>query len=155
MNTLTAPYSEEILRKIDIRNLLPQRDPFVAVDRLVGYSEKTVITETLVKEYCLFTENGRLTEAGLMENIAQSCAARIGFRTLYVLGRNTVDIGVIGAIRNLEIYDLPHVGATLVTKVAIREEAFGITLVEASVASEGRTLAQGEMKIALKNEDKG
>ena len=133
---LTAPYTEATLRKIDIRSLLPQRDPFVAVDSL-------------------FTEDGRLTAAGLMENIAQTCAARIGFRTLYVMGLDKVDIGVIGALRNMEIHALPPVGQTLTTRVTVREEAFGITLVEASVESEGQLLAEGEMKIALKNEDKG
>lgn len=152
---LTAPYLEATLRKIDIRSLLPQRDPFVAVDRLVHYDDTEVVTETLVKADSLFTEDGHLTAAGLMENIAQTCAARIGFRTLYVLGLNKVDIGVIGALRNMEIHALPPVGQTLTTRVTVKEEAFGITLVKASVTSEGRTLVEGEMKIALKNEDKG
>ena len=152
---LTAPYLEATLRKIDIRSLLPQRDPFVAVDRLVHYDDREVVTETLVKADSLFTEDGHLTAAGLMENIAQTCAARIGFRTLYVLGLDKVDIGVIGALRNMEIHTLPLAGQTLTTRVTVKEEAFGITLVEASVTSEGRTLAEGEMKIALKNEDKG
>lgn len=153
--TLTAPYTEATLRKIDIRSLLPQRDPFVAVDRLVHYDNREVVTETLVKDDSLFTEDGRLTAAGLMENIAQSCAARIGFRTLYVLGLDKVDIGVIGALRNMEIHALPLVGRTLTTRVTVKEEAFGITLVEATVRSEGKLMAEGEMKIALKNEDKG
>lgn len=152
---LTAPYLEATLRKIDIRSLLPQRDPFVAVDRLVHYDDTEVVTETLVKADSLFTEDGRLTAAGLMENIAQTCAARIGFRTLYVLGLDKVDIGVIGALRNMEIHALPLAGQTLTTRVTVKEEAFGITLVEASVTSEGKLMAEGEMKIALKNEDKG
>ncbi|MBR6819711.1 MAG: pseudouridylate synthase [Bacteroidaceae bacterium] len=152
---LTAPYLEATLRKIDIRSLLPQRDPFVAVDRLVHYDDTEVVTETLVKADSLFTEDGRLTAAGLMENIAQTCAARIGFRTLYVLGLDKVDIGVIGALRNMEIHALPLAGQTLTTRVTVKEEAFGITLVEASVTSEGQIMAEGEMKIALKNEDKG
>lgn len=152
---LTAPYLEATLRKIDIRSLLPQRDPFVAVDRLVHYDDTEVVTETVVKADSLFTEDGRMTAAGLMENIAQTCAARIGFRTLYVMGLDKVDIGVIGALRNMEIHALPLAGQTLTTRVTVKEEAFGITLVEASVTSEGRTLAEGEMKIALKNEDKG
>ena len=153
--TLTAPYAETTLRKIDIRSLLPQRDPFVAVDRLVHYDDREVVTETLVKADSLFTEDGRLTAAGLMENIAQSCAARIGFRTLYVMGLDKVDIGVIGALRNMEIHALPLAGQTLTTRVTVREEAFGITQVEATVRSEGQLMAEGEMKIALKNEDKG
>ena len=152
---LTAPYLEATLRKIGIRSLLPQRDPFVAVDCLVHYDDREVVTETLVRADSLFTEDGRMTAAGLMENIAQTCAARIGFRTLYVMGLDKVDIGVIGALRNMEIHALPLAGRTLTTRVTVKEEAFGITLVEASVRSEGRTLAEGEMKIALKNEDKG
>lgn len=153
--TLTPPYTEATLRKIDIRSLLPQRNPFVAVDSLVHYDDREVVTETLVKADSLFTEDGRLTAEGLMENIAQSCAARIGFHTLYVLGLDKVDIGVIGALRNMEIHALPPVGRTLTTRVTVREEAFGITLVEATVRSEGQLMAEGEMKIALKNEEQG
>ena len=152
---LTAPYLEATLRKIGILSLLPQRDPFVAVDCLVHYDDREVVTETLVRADSLFTEDGRMTAAGLMENIAQTCAARIGFRTLYVMGLDKVDIGVIGALRNMEIHALPLAGQTLTTRVTVKEEAFGITLVEASVESEGQLLAEGEMKIALKNEDKG
>jgi hypothetical protein len=55
----------------------------------------------------------------------------------------------------MEIHALPPEGQTLTTRVTVREEAFGITLVEASVESEGQLLAEGEMKITLKNEDKG
>jgi hypothetical protein len=55
----------------------------------------------------------------------------------------------------MEIHALPPVGQTLTTRVTVREEAFGITLVEASVRSEGQLMAEGEMKIALKNEEQG
>jgi predicted hotdog family 3-hydroxylacyl-ACP dehydratase len=121
---LTPPYTETTLRKIDIHSLLPQRDPFVAVDSLVHYDEREVVTETVVKADSLFTQDGRLTAAGLMENIAQSCAARIGFRTLYVMGLDKVDIGVIGALSNMEIHALPPVGRTPNSRAGITLESF-------------------------------
>lgn len=66
------------LEQIDIHELLPQREPFVMVDKLVYFDEKTTTTSFLVREDNLFVENGRLNACALAENIAQTCAARLG-----------------------------------------------------------------------------
>jgi len=61
-----------------------------------------------------------------------------------------IQIGFIGAVRNLEINDLPKVGDTIVTTVEVREEVFGMTLATATVTQGDRVLVTTEMKIAVK-----
>lgn len=141
--------TEAFLRGIDIHTLLPQQEPFVMVGCLIQIDEKSFATETQVKVENIFVDDGCLSASGLIENIAQTCAARIGFVNKYILQKG-IQIGFIGAVRNLEILSLPQVGQTITTKVEVVEEVFGMTLAKATVTCEGETLVTTEMKIALK-----
>lgn len=145
-------YSETFLRGIDIHTLLPQQEPFVMVGCLIQVDEKSFATETVVKAENIFVDDGRLSASGLIENIAQTCAARIGFVNKYILKKG-IQIGFIGAVRNLEVMKLPKVGQTITTKVEVVEEVFGMTLANATVTCEGETLVTTEMKIAVRSEE--
>lgn len=139
------------VRTIDIHELLLQQDPFVMVDRLEAYTTKVTTTSFEVRADNLFVENGVLDAAVLAENMAQTCAARLGYINRYVLFR-PIQIGFIGAIRKMQIMRRPHVGERLFTTIEVMEEVVGITLVRASVTVDGTEIASAEMKIALQNE---
>lgn len=134
--------------EIDILELLPQRPPFVMIDCLLHCDKEVTRTSLLIKEENIFCEKGLLTESGLIENIAQTCAARMGYINKY-LYNNTVKLGFIGAIRNLEIVRLPHVNEILTTQITVVEEVFQMTLVNASVRIDDETIASCEMKISI------
>ena len=133
---------------IDVLELIPQRPPFVLIDRLEDYEEVRSETSYTVPADGILVRDGRLSEAGVMENIAQSCAARIGYLNAYIL-HNSVKLGIIGSVRDLRIGELPPVGASLRTVVTVLSEVFSITLVEARVMEGEKTLATGQMKISL------
>lgn len=141
--------TEAFLRSIDIHELLPQQEPFVMISRLVQLDAVRTVCETDIKADNIFVEEGHLSASGLIENIAQTCAARIGYINKCVLKKD-VQIGFIGAIRNMEIIDLPEVGQQITTIVDVKEEVFGMTLASAEVRQEDRTLVTTEMKIAVK-----
>ncbi|MCQ2146993.1 MAG: pseudouridylate synthase, partial [Bacteroidales bacterium] len=65
--------------RIDALDILPQRPPFVMIDALNAYEESRVDTSFVVREDNILVKDGFLSEAGVMENIAQTCAARIGY----------------------------------------------------------------------------
>lgn len=92
--------------KIDIHELLPQREPFVMVGRLVYFDNEKTVVQTEVKEDNIFVENGVFTVSGIIENIAQTCAARIGYVNKYILKKG-IQLGFIGAIRNMNLYRCP------------------------------------------------
>ena len=137
--------SEAFLRSIDIHELLPQQEPFVMVDRLVGFDMRTTVTADN-----LFVDGGLFSESGLVENIAQTCAVRLGYVNKYIL-KADIQIGYIGAVRNMTFHELPPVGACLTTTVVVREEVFGVTLADARIESGGRLIVSAEMKIAVKS----
>lgn len=135
-------------RDIDIHELLPQQEPFVMVGELTHFDMEKTITETKVIDGNLFVEQNHFTSSGLIENIAQTCAARIGYVNKYILKKG-IQLGFIGAIRNLNVYRLPKVGETIETTILTIEEIFGMTLVKATVKIENEVITEAEMKIAL------
>ena len=139
------------IQDITLNELLPQRPPFVMIDRLVSCDEVFAVTELTVREDNIFVEDERLTSSGLIENIAQTCAARIGYINLSYGG--TVKIGVIGSISNLNIVRTPKVGEKLTTTIKLLEEVFQMTLVEAVIMSGDEELVRANMKIALTDKE--
>lgn len=139
------------LEQIDIHELLPQREPFVMVDKLAYFDEKTTTTSFLVREDNLFVENGRLNACALAENIAQTCAARLGYVNKYILKRG-IQIGFIGAVKDMKVIDTPVVGDVLTTTIHVLEQIMGLTLVTAVIRIGDRVVTTAEMKIALADE---
>ena len=139
------------LEQIDIHELLPQRKPFVMVDKLVYFDEKTTMTSFLVREDNLFVENGRLNACALAENIAQTCAARLGYVNKYILKRG-IQVGFIGAVKDMKVIDTPVVGDVLTTTIHVLEQIMGLTLVTAVIRIGDRVVTTAEMKIALADE---
>lgn len=138
--------------EINILELLPQREPFIAVGSLLHFDMETTITLTKITDESLFVSNGELSSSGVIENIAQTCATRIGYINKYILKKG-IQIGFIGAIRKLEIYRLPKVGETIKTTINVVEEVFGMTLVSATVFVGEELIADTEMKIAVKEQE--
>ena len=150
--TINYQHPDEVfLREIDIHELLPQQEPFVMVSRLVYFDDVRTICEMDIQADNIFIEDGHLNASGMIESIAQTCAARIGYVNKYIL-QKAVQIGFIGAIRNLEITDLPEVGQQITTIVDVIEEVFGMTLASAVIKQGNRTLMTTEMKIAVKEQ---
>ena len=135
------------LTDIDILTLIPQRPPFVMVDRLLHYDPVHTVTSFTVPSVGLFVEQGRLTPPGIAENIAQTCAARMGY--INYLAGEAVRLGVIGAIRNMRFLHLPPVGSVLTTRITLLQEVFQMTLVDAEVHSGDTLVATAQMKIAI------
>lgn len=143
--------TEKKISEIPMQELIPQRPPFVMVDRLTAFDPVVTRTELAIGDDNIFVENGFLTASGVTENIAQTCAARMGYINL--MNSQTVKLGFIGAIRNLEIHRLPRAGETIETTIEVREEVFGMTLVDAAVYAGSGLIATSEMKIALSDID--
>lgn len=142
--------TEEYLRSIDIHQVLPQQEPFVMVGCLTHFEMTTSTTETVISEKNIFVDNGFFSAAGMMENIAQTCASRIGFYNKFILHKD-VQIGFIGAIRNYDIVKLAAVGSTISTTVFILEEIFGMTLAKAEICCDGEIIATAEIKLSVRN----
>lgn len=136
-----------IILEDNITSVIPQRPPFVMIDGLASCNETSSITTFQVKAENLLVHDGRLSEAGITENIAQTAAAGVGYNTL--LNNGPVVIGYIGAVKNLEIFAQPEVGDVIETNVTITNRVFDVTIISGSIKCDGILLAKCEMKIFL------
>ncbi|MBP5548592.1 MAG: pseudouridylate synthase [Bacteroidales bacterium] len=133
----------------EILTLLPQRPPFILIDKMVMCDVKETVTEFTVTEDCLLSDEGVLQPWGMMENIAQTCAARIGYLSLAKGGE--VKLGVIGAVTDMKIEAMARTGERIETRIKVEEEVLNLTLISAEIRRGEETLATAKMKIALLN----
>ncbi|MBR4788022.1 MAG: hypothetical protein IK013_09150 [Bacteroidales bacterium] len=123
--------------------LIPQRPPMVMVDNILACDPITVRTDFRIPADCIFLRDNSLSESGLMENIAQTCAARIG----WLNQDKPVRIGVIGSINHFEVFRRPAAGETLQTTVTVENEVFEAIIVHAVIQREEEMMAQCDMKV--------
>lgn len=137
---------QPILDPQRIIELIPQKPPFVMVDSLFEYTELTGKTGFVIPSNNLLVENGRFSEAGLIEHMAQSMSLHRGYQG-FLAGQEKPKKGYIGAIKSIEIKLLPKVNSRLITNVVILKEIMGVTIVEAITRNElGEVIATSEMK---------
>ena len=136
---------------ITMKELIPQRPPFVMIDKLLSFDMTVTVTQLEIRADNVFCKDGRLSAEGLMENIAQTCAARMGY--INMTKNEAVKIGVIGSVNNYEVFRLPKVGEVIITTIEMMEEMFQVTMVKATVKCGEETLAQANMKIAIIDQD--
>jgi predicted hotdog family 3-hydroxylacyl-ACP dehydratase len=136
-----------IMDKDFVIELIPQKHPFVMVDKLYDFSESQITSGLTITSDNIFTSNGVFNAPGLIENMAQTVAMHKGYS--YYLRNEPAPVGYIGAIKKAEILEIPKVGQELRTTVKILHDIMGVTLVEANVVCGDRIIAQSEIKTAL------
>lgn len=127
------------------QNFIPQRPPMTMIDRIIASEEEFFITDFLIRDDNVFVDNGTFREAGIMENIAQTCAARIGF----CAANDEVPRGVIGGISGFTLYSRPRVGDTLITTINIVAGVGGAMVVDARVEANRERVATCSMKVFI------
>jgi predicted hotdog family 3-hydroxylacyl-ACP dehydratase len=131
----------------NIQSVIPQGPPFVMIDRLISFSETSTTTGFYIKPDNIFVENNLFKEPGLVENIAQTAAARAGY--VSQTENKPVQVGYIGAVNNLQVFMLPKSGDELITEITIENQIFDVTLISGKIICNGQPVAQCKMKIFI------
>lgn len=139
--------SNAIFKKEFVQNLLPQKFPFVMVDKLYSYTETSLVSGLKIQSDNIFFHNGCFVEAGLVEHMAQSVALHTGYQ--FYLKKEPAPTGYIGSIKDIEIKKLPKLDDEIQTTVSILQEFGGITLVDIVTKLNGEEIATGQMKTIL------
>ncbi len=140
-------FNGEIIDADFIADLIPQKPPFVMVDKLLHFEENKITAGLTVSEDNIFVHHSHFAAAGLIEHMAQTVALYTGYR--FFLKKEKAPIGYIGAIKKAEVLKLPQTGADLITTVNVLHDIMDVTLVRASTKCGGREIASSEMKTIL------
>jgi predicted hotdog family 3-hydroxylacyl-ACP dehydratase len=127
----------------NIKEYIPQREPFLMIDRL------RVISEEVFEGYYTVDESNPLTDVAcvsssiMIEFFAQTCAAGFG----YLTRGQDVTPGFIGSISKLTVHNTPAIGDTITSRVLIKNKFENIQLIEGKVMLDGITMLECRMKI--------
>lgn len=138
-----------LVTKNNIERFIPQRKPLVMIHELHQADENQAVTTFKVEPGNIFLEAGQMTEAGLVENIAQTAAAQVGY--VCFLQAKPVPIGYIAAIKDLVLYTLPELGTQVRTVVEVINMVMDITLIKGTVYQKSTVLCECEMRIFINN----
>jgi len=114
------------------------------VGELLQCDQAITRTSFIIHANNVMVVEGEFTEGGLMENIAQTAAARSGFMAQDGAG---IKDGYIASVKNFEVFQLPKVGDELITEVTIIDQVFGTTIISGAITCNDMVLAKGEMSI--------
>lgn len=142
---------EHILDIAFIKRLIPQKDPFVMIDKMLYYSPEKAVSGLKITSDNILSTDLFFTEGGLIENMAQTIALHRGYRGYLSRGENDKpQTGFIGSIKHATIHKLPAVGTEIITTVTIVVEIMAVSLVEIKVETvDGELLASSEMKTVI------
>lgn len=136
-----------LVSRENILNYIPQREPICLVHTIYECTDEVSTTGFNVEEGHFFVSDGVLTEAGIVENMAQSCAAGAGYNSS--LKGEKPKVGFIANIKDLQIHSLPKVNSEVITTVKLKAFVMNVTLVIVNSICNGQSVAECEMKIFI------
>jgi 3-hydroxyacyl-[acyl-carrier-protein] dehydratase len=140
-----------LISEENILELIPQRYPMVMIDSMVACDEKKAVSRLTIRQDNLFLNGHGFTTEGMMENMAQTAAARTGYLLLNKQESSgfKAPIGVIGSIKNFRMYCQPPIGSVIITTISIEHEVLQATVVKGKVEMNGELAAESDMQIFL------
>ncbi len=130
-----------------LQSLLPQAPPMLMIDALVSSDAEKTETKLTIKKDNIFVSEGKLREPGIIENMAQTAAARAGYEAFS--NKTKVKTGYIGSIKNLVIYSLPKANSILQTVLTPVSDIGNISVIKTEIISETEKIAECTMTIIL------
>jgi predicted hotdog family 3-hydroxylacyl-ACP dehydratase len=137
----------------ELTALIPQKKPFVFITSLNEVNRDSCITTFLAAADNVLCYNGKLSAAGLLENIAQTSGCKLGYED-FMQGKKG-KLGFIGEVRDFIYSRLPAVGEELTTTVIIEKVVFGVTIIAGKIKVNGEEIASCQMKIFFEPEPEG
>ena len=134
---------------VNVQEFIPQREPFVMVDKLVYADEKTSAATLRIREGNIFAGRGYFSTAGMVEAMAQTAAAGTGY--FFKMRREPVPVGYIGSVQQLEVYEWPAVNQEIMLEIKLQTRVLQVSLVSGTVTMNERLIAKCDLKIFISN----
>ena len=134
---------------INIHNFLPHREPMLMADYILELTKEKVVTSFEIKEDNIFVHNGEFAEAGLIENLAQTCSSIFGQSFFENPEADTKVIGFITNIKKIEVFALPKVGNKIISKASLISQYENICNIFCETFLNDEILIRGEINLFI------
>lgn len=130
-----------------ITSYIPQRPPFLMVDELLEVNDAATKSRFLIHDGHIFVNEGLLEVSGMVENIAQTAAAGVGYACK--VKNEDVPIGFIAAVRDLIVHNNPASGTEVETVTTNLQQIMDVSIVKGEMFQNQTLLASCELRIFL------
>ena len=134
---------------INIHNFLPHREPMLMTDYILELTEDKVITSFKITQDNIFVHNNEFVEAGLIENLAQTCSSILGQSFFENPDADTKVIGFITNIKKIEVFALPKVGDKIISKVSLISQFDDICHIFCETVNNDELLIRAEINLFI------
>ncbi|MBB4808067.1 putative hotdog family 3-hydroxylacyl-ACP dehydratase [Chryseobacterium defluvii] len=134
---------------INIRHYLPHREPMLMVDHILELTKENVITSFEITHHNIFVHHNEFSEAGLIENLAQTCSAILGQSFFENPEADTKVIGFITNIKKIEIFSLPKTGDKIISKASLISQYENICHIFCETFNNDELLIRAEINLFI------
>ena len=132
---------------MDVKLIIPQREPIIMIDEIVNHSDVKTTTSLTINKTNIFVEENIFQSSGLIENMAQSSAAKMGIQTNKE--GNKPLLGYIASIKNLMVNRLPEVGEKILTEIIIVNKINNIIVIKAEGKVDNIIISSCDLKVFI------
>lgn len=119
----------------------------VMIDELIRADELSGSTTLTISPKNIFVEDDQFTEPGLIENIAQTAAAMVGYQCK--INNTPVPLGFIAAVKSWRLNQLPKVNTSIETTVKVVNSVMDVSIVEGAIHQADQLMCSCEMRILI------
>ncbi|AZA52407.1 ABC transporter permease [Chryseobacterium sp. G0201] len=134
---------------INIHQFLPHRNPMLMTDYILELTKEKVVTSFEILEDNIFVHNNEFVEAGLIENLAQTCSSILGQSFFENPEADTKVIGFITNIKKIEVFALPKVGDKIISKASLISQYENICNIFCETFNNDELLIRGEINLFI------
>lgn len=134
---------------INIHNFLPHREPMLMADYILELTKEKVVTSFEIKEDNIFVHDGEFVEAGLIENLAQTCSSILGQSFFENPDADTKVIGFITNIKKIELFALPKTGDKIISKASLISQYENICNIFCETFNNEQLLIRAEINLFI------
>lgn len=133
------------LKDEDIKQVIPQREPFIMLDEIETCDDTHAVTALTVRADNYFMlPDGTISETGLIEHIAQSCSALMGCSAL---GQAHPPVGLIGEVKHFECLRRPRQDEKIATSIEFGFVFGNVTIATGESRVGEELIAKAQLKI--------
>jgi predicted hotdog family 3-hydroxylacyl-ACP dehydratase len=130
-----------------IENLIPHRDPMRWIDALTDCTDTTATATVCFNADHFAVVDGMVLEPALVECVAQTVAAAMGYRARTRGESSKPGLGMLTVVSDFQIRSRPPAGKQLTIEVRELRRLGPMLLVTGSVACDGQVIATGELTL--------
>jgi len=132
---------------VAIENLIPHRAPMRFIDALTECTDTTAVATVCFGENSFAVANGFVLETALVECVAQTVAAALGWRAQAGGKTGAANNGMLIAVTNFRIESRPAVGKIICIEISERKRLGPMLMISGAITCEEKIIATGDLTL--------